>query len=129
MDLKGGYPVTGYAQPVKRYCQTLELKDDPKLIEEYKYWHKSENIFPEIPKGIREVGILNMEIFILGNRLLMIVETPVNFNWDQAFGNLAILERQAEWEELMSKYQTSGPCVASAEKWQLMERIFKLTNI
>ncbi len=126
MNLKNGYPVPDYAQPVKRYCQTLDLKDDPKLIEEYKYWHKNENIFPEIPKGIREVGILNMEIFILGNRLFMILETPVEFDWDKAFGKLATLERQAEWEEFMSKYQASKPGAASAEKWQLMERIFRL---
>ncbi len=58
----------------KRYCLTLDLKDDPKLIEEYKYWHQSNHIWSEIPQGIREVGITDMEIYLLGTRLFMILE-------------------------------------------------------
>lgn len=65
---------------MKRYCQTLELKDDEKLIEEYAYWHSSEHFWPEIGRGIREVGILDMEIYRLGNRLFMIIETPDDFD-------------------------------------------------
>ena len=34
-----GYPVKEYKQPVKRYCQTLDLKNDPALIAEYKKRH------------------------------------------------------------------------------------------
>ena len=30
-----GYKVQEYHVPVKRYCQTMDLKDDPKLIAEY----------------------------------------------------------------------------------------------
>ena len=62
---------------MKRFCQTLDLKDDPKLIEQYCYWHQ--HIWKEIPEGIRAVGISNMEIYRLGNRLFMIVETPDDF--------------------------------------------------
>jgi len=69
-----------FSQPTKRYCQMLDLKDDNKLIAEYKHWHKPENIWPEIPRGISDVGILEMEIYVFGNRLFMIVETPVDFN-------------------------------------------------
>lgn len=60
---------------MKRYCQTLDLKEDEQLIKEYCYWHSPEHIWPEIPEGIRAVGILNMEIYRLGTRLFMIVET------------------------------------------------------
>ena len=45
---------------MKRYCQTLDLKEDEQLIKEYCYWHSPEHIWPEIPEGIRAVGILNM---------------------------------------------------------------------
>ena len=48
---------------MKRYCQTLDLKEDEQLIKEYCYWHSPEHIWPEIPEGIRAVGILNMEIW------------------------------------------------------------------
>ncbi|MDP4268895.1 MAG: L-rhamnose mutarotase [Bacteroidota bacterium] len=126
MNLKSGYPVKEHNQPVKRYCQTLELKNDAQLIEEYKYWHQKENRWPEIPRGIKDVGILDMEIYILGSLLFMIVETPLDFEWDSAFSKLATLDRQAEWEEFMAKFQLTKPGASSAEKWVLMERIFSL---
>lgn len=124
--LKSGYPVKIHNQPVKRFCQTLELKNDSTLITEYKYWHDNQNRWPEIPAGIRSVGILDMELYIHGNLLFMIVETPLDFEWDAAFGKLATLDRQAEWEDFMAKFQLTKPGASSAEKWQLMERIFKL---
>ena len=121
---KTGYKVQEYKKSVKRYCQTLDLKDDPKLIEEYVKRHSSP--WPDICEGIKEVGILNMEIFLLGTKLFMIVETPLDFDWDIAMNQLATLPRQAEWEEYMSIFQVASPKASSSEKWQLMERIFHL---
>jgi L-rhamnose mutarotase len=124
--LKSGYPVKTHKQPIKRFCQTLELKNDSTLITEYKYWHDKNNRWPEIPEGISSVGILDLEIYIQGNLLFMIVETPLDFEWDTAFGILATLDRQAEWEDFMAKFQLTKPGASSAEKWTLMERIFSL---
>ena len=98
-----GYKVKSYSQPVKRYCQTLSLRDNPELIEAYRKAHSKEESWPEIRAGIREVGILEMEIYILGSKLFMIVETPLNFDWDKAMAKLATLPRQAEWEEYVDK--------------------------
>jgi len=120
------YQVKTHNQPVKRFCQTLELKDSQELIEEYKFWHTPENRWPEIPEGIKKVGILDMEIYLHGNLLFMIVETPLDFEWEKAFGELANLPRQAEWEEFMAKFQVAEPGQSSAGKWKLMERIFSL---
>lgn len=83
-EKEAGYRVKSYDQPVKRYCQTLDLKDNPELIAEYRKRHSEGQAWPEIIQGIREVGILEMEIYILGNRLFMIVETPLDFDWDTA---------------------------------------------
>lgn len=121
-----GYAVQAYTQPVKRYCQTLDLKEDPALIAEYIKRHSEAEAWPEIRAGIREVGILEMELFILGTRLFMIVETPLDFEWDSAMAKLAKLPRQAEWEEYMSIFQVAKPGASSAEKWQLMDKIFHL---
>lgn len=110
----------------KRYCQFLKLKNEPHLIEEYKFWHRPENRWPEIPEGIRKVGILNMEIYIHENLLFMIVETPAGFDWDSSFGKLAELPRQAEWEAFMSRFQISDSTASSSDKWQIMEKIFQL---
>jgi L-rhamnose mutarotase len=121
-----GYAQQDFKQPVKRYCQTLDLKDDPSLIAEYIKRHSALEAWPEIRQGIREVGILEMELYILGTRLFMIVETPMNFEWETAMSKLATLPRQAEWEEYMSIFQIAKPGATSAEKWQLMDRIFFL---
>jgi len=115
-----------YPSTMKRYCQTLDLKDDPKAIEAYCYWHQ--HIWPEIPAGIRAVGISNMEIYRLGTRLCMILEVPDDFDWEQSFARLATLDRQAEWEAFVGKYQLAAPGSTSSEKWQLMEPIFKLNE-
>ncbi|NDV95115.1 L-rhamnose mutarotase [Dysgonomonas sp. 521] len=121
-----GYKSKKYDFPTKRYCQTLDLKNDPQLINEYVKRHSAEEHWPIVRDGIREVGILEMEIYLFGNRLFMIVETPLDFDWDKAFSILATLPRQAEWEEYMSVFQVADPNAASNEKWQLMDRIFNL---
>jgi L-rhamnose mutarotase len=123
---QSGYPVQPYTQPVKRYCQTLDLKDDPALIAEYVKRHSKAEAWPEIRAGIKEVGILEMELYLLGTRLFMIVETPLDFEWETAMAKLAGLSRQAEWEEYMSIFQVAKPGASSAEKWQLMDKIFHL---
>lgn len=121
-----GYKVKSYSQPVKRYCQTLSLRDNPELIEAYRKAHSKEESWPEIRAGIREVGILEMEIYILGSKLFMIVETPLNFDWNKAMAKLATLPRQAEWEEYVAKFQQCAEGATSDEKWQMMERMFYL---
>ena len=121
-----GYPQKAFTTPVKRYCQTLDLKDDPELIQEYIKRHSEAHQWPEIREGIRSVGILEMEIYIIGTRLFMVVETPLDFEWDIAFEKLAKLPRQAEWEEYMSIFQQADANATSAEKWKLMDRIFHL---
>ena len=121
-----GYIVKEYDQPVKRYCQTLDLKENPELIAEYRRLHSEHVSWKEIRDGIREVGILEMEIYILGSRLFMIVETPLDFDWDTAMAKLATLPRQAEWEDTVAPYQKCLPGSTSDEKWKMMERMFYL---
>lgn len=121
-----GYMVRSYDGPVKRYCQTLHLKDNPELIAEYRRIHSREEAWPEIRAGIRAVGILEMEIYILGSTLFMIVETPLDFDWDKAMARLAHLPRQQEWEEHVARFQECAPSSTSSEKWKMMERMFYL---
>lgn len=120
------YQVKEYHQPVKRYCRTLDLRDDAALIAEYRRRHSQTEIWPEVMAGIREVGILEMEIYILDTRLFMIVETALDFDWDTAMDRLSALPRQQEWEDYMSVFQLAAPGTTSAQKWQPMERMFHL---
>ena len=121
-----GYDVKDYGQRVKRYVQTMNLKDDPELIALYRKAHSKEENWQEIRDGIREVGILEMEIYILGTRLVMIVETPIDFDWPTAMTRLATLPRQQEWEDYMALFQQCAEGATSDEKWQMMERMFHL---
>lgn len=125
-EKENGYCVKAYNQPVKRYCQTLDLKDNPELITEYKKRHSEAEHWAIIREGIRQVGILEMEIYLIDNHLFMIVEAPLNFDWDSAMSKLSTLPRQAEWEEYMAIFQICQPGAGSAEKWKLMDRIFHL---
>jgi L-rhamnose mutarotase len=104
----------------------MNLKDNPELIAEYRKRHSQEHSWKEIREGIKQVGILEMEIYILGNRLFMIVETPLDFDWDTAMARLATLPRQQEWEDYMSIFQDCEQGATATEKWQMMERMFYL---
>lgn len=121
-----GYPVRQYAGPVKRYCQVMEITDNPDLIAKYRQCHSREGHWPEIVEGIREVGILEMELYILGNKVMMIVETEPDFEWEPAMARLATLPRQAEWEAHVAIMQGCDPSATSDQKWSMMERMFHL---
>lgn len=102
----------------------MKLYNDPQLIAQYVEEHQ--HVWPEIKAGICEVGILDMQIYIHGNTLFMIVDTVDEFDWGKDNARLATLPKQAEWEAYMSRFQQADKDATSAEKWQLMERIFKL---
>lgn len=110
----------------KRYCKTLQLENDSNLIEAYKKVHAPGAVWPEITQGMKEVGILDMEIYIYGTQLFMIMDTVADFDHDKAMAELATKPRQSEWESYVSQYQKTSETATADEKWQLMERIFKM---
>ena len=107
---------------MKRYCQTLELVNDPELIEKYCEIHA--HIWPEVVAGQREVGILDMQLYRYDTHVFMICDTVDDFDWERDMARLATLPRQAEWEAYVSQFQGCAANARSDEKWQLMERIF-----
>lgn len=107
---------------MKRYCQTLTLVDDPELIAKYVEAHA--HVWPEVIAGQREVGILDMQIYRRGRALFMIMDTFDDFDFERDMTRLATLPRQAEWEAYVSQFQGCAAAASSADKWQLMERIF-----
>ncbi len=110
----------------KRYCKTLALEDNYQLIDNYKKVHAPGAGWPEIAGGMKEIGILDMEIYIQGNQLFMIMDTVADFDHQKAMAELAQKPRQAEWEAYVSQFQQTSGKVSAGEKWQLMERIYKL---
>lgn len=108
----------------RRYCLTLDLKDDLKLIAEYKRYHQK--IWPEITKSIRDAGIKNMEIYLRGTRLFMIMDVGEQFSFERKADADRGNPKVQEWEALMWKFQQPLPGARPGEKWQLMEKIFEL---
>ena len=111
----------------KRYCLTLDLKDDPQLIAEYERRHQK--IWPEITKSIRDAGITDMEIYVLGTRMFMIREVDEHFSFEAKAKADRENPKVREWEELMWKFQKPLPRAKPGEKWMSMERIFKLEKL
>ena len=110
----------------RRFCLTLDLKDDPKLIAEYKRYH--EMIWPEITRSIKNSGIEDMEIYLLGTRMFMIMEVNESFSFEAKTKADQLNPRVQEWERLMGTFQKSLPQANPDEKWVLMERVFKLVT-
>jgi L-rhamnose mutarotase len=99
----------------------LDLVDDPQLIAEYENHHRPGGVWDEILRDIRAQGVLDMEIWRTGNRLVMMASVDDDYPRD----------RQGEpkveaWEELMWKYQQALPDAKPGEKWVPLTKIFDL---
>ena len=108
----------------QRYCLTLDLKDDPELIAEYRRYHRE--VWPEVIASLKSAGIEQAEIYLLGTRMCMILDVNESFSWEKkhaADRENPIVQR---WESLMWRFQQPLPKTKPGEKWLLMERIFKL---
>lgn len=110
----------------KRYCQVLDLLPNEKSIEEYKRLHSKECNWKVVREGIKAVGILEMELYLKGNLVIMVVETPLDFDWDTAMAKLAEMPMQKEWEDTVAAFQKCSRGLSSSEKWSMCERIFYL---
>ena len=108
----------------RRYCLALDLKDDPQLIAEYRRYH--EKIWPEIAKSIKDSGIEDMEIYLRGARLFMIMKVRDDFSFEAKARADAANPKVQEWEKLMWRFQQPLPDAKPGEKWLLLDRIFKL---
>ena len=108
----------------RRYCLALDLQDDPQLIADYRRHHQ--HVWPEITQSIRDSGIEDMEIYLLGTRLFMIMEVSERFSFDAKSEADRDNPKVQEWERLMWKFQRPLPQAKLGEKWILMERIFSL---
>ena len=113
---------------MSRYCLTLDLKDDPVLIEQYKQYHAPGCAWPEITQSMKSAGIVDMEIYITGNRLFMVMEVDDSFSFAAKAAADAGNPEVQEWEALMWTFQEPLKWADPGEKWVLAERIYKLPD-
>lgn len=112
----------------KRICLACDLQNDPKLIEQYKNYHAAGKAWPEITESIRDAGIEDMEIYLTGNRMFMIMEVNASFDPKRKANLDASNPKVQEWEKLMWKFQKALPWAKPGEKWVEMEQIFKMQS-
>ena len=110
----------------KRFCFSCDLKDNPDLIKLYKEYHAPGNAWPEITKSIKDAGITDMEIYLVGNRMFMIMEVDETYDPARKAAMDAANPKVQEWEQRMWDFQQALPWAKDGEKWMELERIFKL---
>jgi len=82
----------------------------------------------EIEQQILASGILSCQIYRLGNRLCMILDTSADFSFEKKAALDAAHEPTQKWEQLMWKYQQALPGAKEGQKWQLMTKIYDLSS-
>ncbi|MBX2817564.1 MAG: L-rhamnose mutarotase [Saprospiraceae bacterium] len=113
----------------RRICLACDLKPDESLIAEYIQYHKPEELWPEITSSIRDAGVLDMEIYRIGNRLFMIMEVAPDYDATQKAAMDKANPKVQEWESLMWKFQQRLPWAAPGQKWVETQCIFKLPKV
>jgi L-rhamnose mutarotase len=108
-----------------RHCLFLDLKDDPALIARYEAHHRA--VWPEVERHLQAQGVVSMQIWRLGTRMCMLMETD-DARFDAARMAKAQTEdpRIAEWEALMWKFQAPTPWTPAGSKWVEGALIFDL---
>ncbi len=98
----------------RRFCCALDLKDDPALIAEYRKYH--EKIWPEVPQSLKDSGIEDLEMYLLGPRMFMIMEVNQNFSFEKRTEADEKNPKKQAWEQLMWRFQQALPEAEPGEK-------------
>ena len=110
---------------LKRHVLTLNLKDDPAIVDAYTRHHR--DVWPEVQASLRRVGVEQMDIYLLGRRLVMVVEMRDGLDYRDAFkAHVSSSQRVAEWERLMKSLQEPAVEAGAGEWWAVMEPVFHL---
>lgn len=111
---------------MQRFILFLDLRDDPKLIEEYEKHHES--IPSEIKESILSSGIETMNIFRFENRLCLEIVASDSFSFEIKGKMDANNPAVQVWESFMFTYQKIIPGTPDGVKWVLAKNIFSLTK-
>ena len=111
---------------MKTYGRTINLKNDPEILRRYVEYHA--NVWPEVERSLRNIGIQRMLIFMLGRRLFMLMETVDSFDPEREFARHEVSHpRVKEWQNLMASFQEPVPEAKPGEWWAEMKLVFNLS--
>ncbi len=109
-----------------RHVLILDLVDEDDAIQAYREWQRAGGPPAAVTRAIREGGVSAMEIWHVGDRLVMVMETTPSFD------PVTNAERDAHdpdvraWEALMDRFQRRLPFADKDVKWVEAERIYEL---
>ena len=109
---------------MKRYAQTVMLKDDPEIIRKYEEYHA--NPFPETNEGLLRVGVQRMYIYRFQRMLYMFMETGDDFDMAVDMPRYMDHPRAREWDELMATFQEPVPGAPESGTWVAMKEVYAL---
>jgi len=113
---------------LQRHILLLDLVDDAEAIARYEQWHAPRAVPAAVTASIRDAGIVSMEIYRSGNRLIMVMET------DESFDPVRKAEADASnpaviaWETQMNSVQRPLPWATADAKWTPAELIYSLAD-
>ena len=110
-----------------RRCFAVDLHDDLDQIARYRAWHQAGGPPAAVTAAIRADDVRALEIWLVGDRMFMILEQGEAYDADtKAARDAADLDVQA-WDALMRTFQKPLP-FAPAQTWVEMERIYALSE-
>ncbi len=109
---------------MKTFAQALDLVDDPRVVARYEEYHRA--VWPEVKQALRAIGIEDMKIFRIGNRLFMTYEAPDDFDPARDFLKYTSVPKAREWDELMRQFQRPVPAAPEGAWWAAMDKVFDL---
>ncbi len=111
---------------MQTYGMTLMLKAHAGTVERYRQYHR--HAWPEVIGRLREIGVVEMKIYVLGRRLFLYMQAIDGFAPEREFPKLAEDARYREWDELMRGLQEPAPEAKAGEWWAQMEEVFDLSR-
>jgi L-rhamnose mutarotase len=109
-----------------RFCLTLDLKNDETAISEYKRYHVK--IWPEVRNSLIAAGVTDMEIYLMGTRMFMIMDVNDRFSLSAKAAADAVNAKVQEWETIMHNFQEKLPQSGPENWWVAMDRVFSLAD-
>jgi L-rhamnose mutarotase len=106
-----------------RHILLIDLIDDAAAIARYERWHAAAAVPAAVCAHIRASGIVAMEIYRSGHRLVMVMETGDDY--DPARAESAAV---GEWERKMNSVQQPLPWADPRAKWTPAAQIFSLAE-
>jgi L-rhamnose mutarotase len=107
---------------MKRYAQTVLLKNDSEIIRRYEEYHA--HPWPEVVEGTRRCGVRRTFIYRFGRQLFMFMETDDDFDMERDMPRYMEHPRAKQWDELMRTFQEPVAGAPPGSTWAQMKEIY-----